>query len=62
MERAVGAGQELLVGLVMLGAVWIIYRFEFTHWLGFTVGLVSALLAALFAVINKGSPANIIPW
>jgi len=45
---------ELLVGLVMLGAVWVIYRFEFTHWLGFTVGLASALLAALFAVINKG--------
>ena len=43
----------MLVGLVMLGAVWIIYRFEFTHWLGFTVGLVSALFAALFAVINK---------
>ncbi len=44
---------ELLVGLVMVGAVWMIYRFEFDQWLGFTVGLVSAFLAALFAVINK---------
>jgi len=44
---------ELIVGLIMVGAVWLIYRFEFTHWLGFTVGLVSALLAAIFAVANK---------
>lgn len=44
---------ELLTGLVMVGAVWIIYRFEFTHWLGFTVGLASAFLAALFGVANK---------
>ena len=44
---------ELLVGVIMVGAVWIIYRFEFTHWLGFTVGLLSAFLAASFALINK---------
>jgi drug/metabolite transporter (DMT)-like permease len=44
---------ELLVGLVMVGAVWLIYRFEFAQWIGFTVGLLSAFLAALFAVINK---------
>ncbi|MFZ4764299.1 MAG: DMT family transporter [Roseimicrobium sp.] len=44
---------ELLTGVVMVAAVWLIYRFEFTHWLGFTVGLISAFLAAIFAVINK---------
>lgn len=44
---------ELLTGVFMVGAVWIIYRFEFTHWLGFTVGLASAFLAALFGVMNK---------
>lgn len=44
---------ELLTGLVMMGAVWLIYRFEFQHWWGFTVGLVSALLAAVFGVLNK---------
>lgn len=44
---------ELFTGLAMVGAVWIIYRFEFTHWLGFTVGLASAFLAALFGVLNK---------
>jgi drug/metabolite transporter (DMT)-like permease len=46
-------GTELLTGVVMVGAVWIIYQFEFKHWLGFTVGLASAFLASLFAVINK---------
>jgi drug/metabolite transporter (DMT)-like permease len=44
---------ELLTGIAMVVAVWIIYRFEFTHWLGFTVGLASAFLAALFGVLNK---------
>ena len=44
---------ELLTGVVMVGAVWIIYNFEFRHWLGFTVGLVSAFIAAIFGVINK---------
>ncbi|MCB1209996.1 MAG: DMT family transporter [Verrucomicrobiales bacterium] len=44
---------ELAVGSVMVGAVWLIYHVEPRYWLGFSVGLVSALLAALFAVINK---------
>jgi drug/metabolite transporter (DMT)-like permease len=48
-----GSRGELLTGVVMVGAVWIIYQFEFRHWLGFTVGLMSALLAALFNIINK---------
>ncbi len=49
---------ELLTGVLMVGAVWIIFRFEFTHWLGFTVGLASAFLAALFGVINKHLTAH----
>ncbi|HYF37560.1 MAG TPA: DMT family transporter [Prosthecobacter sp.] len=44
---------ELVVGVVIVGAVWMIYEVELRYWLGFTVGIVSALLAALFAVINK---------
>lgn len=44
---------ELLTGIIMVGAVWLIYKFEFRHWLGFTVGLASAFLGALFAIINK---------
>lgn len=44
---------ELVIGAIMVGAVWLIYQVEFTHWLGFTVGLIAALLAALFAVFTK---------
>lgn len=44
---------ELLVGAIIMGAVWMIYEVELRYWLGFTVGIVSALLAALFAVTNK---------
>ena len=44
---------ELLVGLVMVGAVWIIYQVEFSHWWGFTVAIISALFAAFFATMSK---------
>ncbi len=44
---------ELVTGIVTIGAVWLIYRFEFKHWLGFTVGLISAFFAAIFGVMNK---------
>lgn len=44
---------ELLVGLVMVGAVWLIYQVEFDHWQGLTVGLAAAFLAALYAVLTK---------
>lgn len=44
---------ELGVGLVIVCAVWLIYSVESRHWLGFTVGILSALAAAFYAVINK---------
>jgi len=44
---------ELLVGLVIIGAVSLIYKVELRYWLGFTVALVSALLATVFALGNK---------
>ncbi len=44
---------ELLVGTVMVGAVWLIYEFEFRHWVGFSVAIISALLAAFFATLSK---------
>lgn len=44
---------ELLVGVVMVGAVWLIYEFEFRHWLGFSVAIASAVLAAFFATLSK---------
>lgn len=44
---------ELVVGLVIMGAVWLIYEVEFRYWLGFSVALVAAALAAIFAVVSK---------
>lgn len=44
---------ELLAGTVMVGAVWLIYEFEFRHWAGFSVAILSALLAALFSTLSK---------
>lgn len=44
---------ELLVGSIILGAVWLIYEVEFRYWQGFSVGIVAALLAAIFSVANK---------
>lgn len=44
---------ELAVGMVMVGAVWLIYQVEFRHWQGFTVAIVAAVFAALFATSTK---------
>ena len=44
---------ELVIGLVMVLAVWIIYQVEFSHWKGFTVAIAAAFLAAIFAVFSK---------
>ena len=41
------------VGLVMVGAVWLIYQVEFRHWQGFTVAIAAAVFAALFATSTK---------
>jgi drug/metabolite transporter (DMT)-like permease len=44
---------ELLIGCIMVGAVWMIYEVELRYWQGFSVALISAFLAAMFAVVNK---------
>lgn len=44
---------ELLVGMVMVGAVWLIYKFELRYWVGFSVAIASALLAAFFSTLSK---------
>ena len=49
---------ELLVGLVIVGAVWLIYAVEPRHWIGFTVGILSAMLASVYAVWNKQIVGN----
>ena len=44
---------ELIVGVITVAAVWMIYAVEMRYWLGFSVGLLSAMLASIYAVTNK---------
>ncbi|MCB1241471.1 MAG: DMT family transporter [Verrucomicrobiae bacterium] len=58
---------ELVVGAVVVGAVWMIYQVEMKYWQGFTVGLISAVFAAVFSVINKSltmqhHPVRLCAW
>lgn len=44
---------ELGMGALMVGAVWLIFSVEFSHWAGFATGLAAAFTGAVFAVLNK---------
>jgi len=53
---------ELLVGAVMVGAVGLIYEVELRHWVGFSVGIAAAVLAAFFATLSKQQVAQDTHW
>lgn len=53
---------ELLVGAVMVGAVWLIYEVEVRYWLGFSVAIGAAVLAAFFATLSKQQVARETHW
>jgi drug/metabolite transporter (DMT)-like permease len=53
---------ELVVGTIMVGAVWLIYEFEFRYWLGFSVAITAAVLAAFFATLSKQQVAGTAHW
>jgi len=44
---------EVALGLVVIGGLYLIFRFEFNHMLGLSLALGSAFLAAVFTVINS---------
>ncbi len=44
---------EVILGMVIIAAVWMIYAVELNHWFGFTIGIVSALIASVYAIFNK---------
>ncbi len=44
---------ELIVGAVIVAAVWMIFEVEMRYWQGLSVGLLAAFLAAIFSVFNK---------
>jgi drug/metabolite transporter (DMT)-like permease len=45
--------KELLLGVVALAGMYLIYRFETLYVYGIITGIISAMLAALFTVLNK---------
>lgn len=53
---------ELVVGSVMVGAVWLIYEVEFRYWIGFSVAIGAAVLAAFFATLSKQQVARDTHW
>jgi drug/metabolite transporter (DMT)-like permease len=44
---------EIGIGLVVIAGLYVIFHFEFNHALGMTMAVGSAMLAALFSVLNS---------
>lgn len=44
---------EIGLGLVAIAGLYVVFHFEFTHAIGLAMAVVSAMLAALFSVINS---------
>lgn len=44
---------QVLLGLVVIFGLYLIFKFEFNHAAGLTVAVISALLAAVFSVLNS---------
>ncbi|WKD86275.1 hypothetical protein KCTC32516_01642 [Polaribacter huanghezhanensis] len=57
---------EILLGLLVIGGLYIIFNFETTYYLGIIYALISAFLAALFSVLNgifiKKTAADVISF
>jgi drug/metabolite transporter (DMT)-like permease len=49
---------EVLLGLVVMGGLYLIFRFEFDSLLGLSLALASAMLAAVFSVANASLVAK----
>jgi drug/metabolite transporter (DMT)-like permease len=45
-------GFEIFLGLLVISGLYVIFRFEFDYWLGLLMAVGSALLSAIFTVIN----------
>ncbi|MEM9858403.1 MAG: DMT family transporter [Bacteroidota bacterium] len=43
---------EVMLGTLVILGLYVIFRFEFSHALGLTMAIISAILSALFSVLN----------
>ncbi|MFC7338622.1 DMT family transporter [Haloferula chungangensis] len=59
---------EVLLGIIVLGGIFLIAGFERGHLLGLSLGILSAFLAAIFPVLNRryvnqgGDPLTMVGW
>lgn len=60
-DRKIKLFEIVLSGIAFLGIV-IIFNVEFTHLLGFTLAVISALMAALFSIINSKLTQRVDPF
>src|SRR5690606_273521 len=44
---------EILLAILIMGGLYVIFRFEFDHAVGISMAVVSALMAAIFTIINS---------
>ena len=44
---------ELFIGLIIIGAIILIFSVEFKYWLGITLGILTAFTSSVFAVLNS---------
>ena len=44
---------EVFIGLVVIAGLYVVFQFEFDNALGLTLAVISALLAAMFSVLNS---------
>lgn len=53
---------EVFLGVLVIIGLYVIFRFEFTYALGLTMAVVSALIAAVFTVLNAGFSKHYDPY
>lgn len=44
---------EILIGLIIIGAICMIFSVEITYWQGIVLGIIAAFTAAVFSVLNS---------
>lgn len=50
-KRRISVG-DVIVGLVIIFGIYLIFKFEFQYWEGILLGLLAALFASIFSILN----------
>lgn len=52
---------EILIGLIIIGAICMIFSVEITYWQGIVLGVLAAVTSSLFGVLNSLMVKEIVP-